>query len=74
MGSSPSFKTRRSRWPLTPFVYAPAWLSAPLRATAVVLVRSGRKGPRARRAFFAIRTLEYLRGVRLAGGSLRAPG
>jgi GT2 family glycosyltransferase len=73
MGASPSFKTRRSRWPLTPFVYAPAWLSAPLRGAAVALVRSGRKGPRARRAFFAIRTLEYLRGVRLAGGSLRAP-
>jgi GT2 family glycosyltransferase len=74
MGSSPSFKTRRSRWSLTPFVYAPAWLSAPLRGAAVALARSGRKGPRARRAFFAIRTLEYLRGVRLAGGSLRTPG
>jgi GT2 family glycosyltransferase len=74
MPASPSFKTRRSRWPLTPFVYAPAWLSAPLRGAAVALVRSGRQGPRARRAFFAIRTLEYLRGVRLAGGGLRRPG
>lgn len=70
MGASPSFKTRRSRWLLTPFVYAPAWLAAPLRAGAVALVKSGREGERARRAFFAIRTLEYLRGVRLAGGGL----
>ncbi len=68
MGASPSFKTRRSRWLLTPFLHVPAWLSAPLRAGAVVLARSGLKGPRARRAFFAVRTLEYLRGVRLAGG------
>lgn len=70
--ASPSFKTRRSRWMLTPFVYAPAWLAAPLRAAAVALVKSGLEGERARRAFFAIRTLEYLRGVRLAGGSLPA--
>lgn len=73
MAPGPSFKTRRSRWSLSPFVAAPAALSAPLRAGAVALARSGRKGPRARRAFFAIRTLEYLRGVRLAGGSLPAP-
>lgn len=74
MSASPSFKTRRSRWPLTPFVYLPAWLSAPLRAAAVLLARSGSRGERARRAFFAVRTLEYLRGVRLAGGSLRSGG
>jgi GT2 family glycosyltransferase len=67
MGASPSFKTRRSRWLLAPFVYLPAPLSAPIRAAAVALARSGRRGPRARRAFFAVRTLEYLRGVRLAG-------
>lgn len=73
MAPGPSFKTRRSRWSLSPFVAAPAALSAPLRAGAVALARSGRKGPRARRAFFAIRTLEYLRGVRLAGRRLPAP-
>lgn len=73
MGPGPSFKTRRSRWSLSPFVAAPAALSAPLRAGAAALARSGRKDPRARRAFFAIRTLEYLRGVRLSGRSLRAP-
>jgi glycosyltransferase involved in cell wall biosynthesis len=66
MGASPSFKTRRSRWLLTPFVHAPAFLSWPLRAAAVALVRSGRKGPRARRLFFAVRTMEHLRGVRTA--------
>lgn len=74
MAASPSFKTRRSRWLLTPFVYAPGWLAGPLRAAAVALVRSGRKGPRARSAFFAVRTLEYLRGVRLAGGGLPGAG
>lgn len=74
MAASPSFKTRRSRWLLTPLVYAPGWLGAPLRAAAVALVRSGRRGERARRAFFAVRTLEYLRGVRLAGGGLPRPG
>lgn len=74
MAASPSFKTRRSRWLLTPFLYTPGWLGAPLRAAAVGLVRSGRRGPRARRAFFAVRTLEYLRGVRLAGGVLPGPG
>jgi glycosyltransferase involved in cell wall biosynthesis len=68
LGPGPSFKTRRSRWLLTPLLHAPAWLSAPLRAVVVILVRSGLKGPRSRRAFFAVRTLEYLRGVRLAGG------
>jgi len=74
MGASPSFKTRRSRWLLVPFLHVPAWLSAPLRAGAVILARSGLKGPRARRAFFAVRTLEYLRGVRLAGGNLSGGG
>lgn len=74
MAASPSFKTRRSRWLLTPFLNAPAWLSAPLRAGAVALVKSGLKGPRARRSFFAVRTLEYLRGVRLAGGGLPGSG
>lgn len=74
MGASPSFKTRRSRWLLTPLLHAPAWLSAPLRAGAIALVKAGLKGPRARRAFFAVRTLEYLRGVRLAGGGLPGSG
>jgi GT2 family glycosyltransferase len=63
---APRFKTRRSRWLLTPFVAAPGILSAPLRAAAALVVRSGRTGERARRFFFAIRTLEYLRGARRA--------
>lgn len=74
MGASPSFKTRRSRWLLRPFLYVPAPLSAPIRAAAVALARSGRQGPRARRAFFAVRTLEYLRGVRLADRRLARLG
>jgi len=64
--AGPSFKTRRSRWLLTPFLLAPSFLSAPLRAGAELLVRSGLNTPRARRLFFAVRTLEYLRGARLA--------
>jgi GT2 family glycosyltransferase len=64
MGASPSFKTRRSRWLLSPFVTAPTVLSAPLRAAAVAIVRSGHNGPRARRFFFAVRTMEHLRGER----------
>lgn len=66
MGSSPSFKTRRSRWLLTPLVVAPAALARPLRDLAVALARSGRTGARLRRFFFSVRTLEYLRGVRSA--------
>jgi glycosyltransferase involved in cell wall biosynthesis len=66
MAASPSFKTRRSRWLLTPFVLAPSLLSMPLRAGAALLVRSGVNTPRARRLFFAVRTMEYLRGARRA--------
>lgn len=74
MGASPSFRTRRSRWLLAPLVRAPASLSAPIRAAAAALVLSGLRGPRARRAFFAVRTLEYLRGVRLADRRLSGLG
>jgi GT2 family glycosyltransferase len=66
LAGGPSFKTRRSRWLLAPFLPAPSFLSAPLRAAAVLLVRSGVNTPRARRLFFAVRTLEYLRGARRA--------
>jgi GT2 family glycosyltransferase/peptidoglycan/xylan/chitin deacetylase (PgdA/CDA1 family) len=66
MGSSPSFKTRRSRWLLAPLVVAPAAFGRPLRAVAVALARTGRTGSRLRRFFFSVRTLEYLRGVRSA--------
>ena len=66
MGASPSFKTRRSRWLLAPFVVAPAFLSWPLRAGAAALARSGPNTPRVRSIFFAVRTMEYLRGARLA--------
>jgi GT2 family glycosyltransferase len=69
LAPGPSFKTRRSRWSLSPFVVAPTALSAPLRAAAVAVARSGMTGPRARRFFFAVRTMEHLRGARLADGS-----
>lgn len=67
MGASPSFKTRRSRWLLAPLVAAPAFLSWPLRGGAAALARSGLNTPRVRSLFFAVRTMEYLRGARLAG-------
>jgi peptidoglycan/xylan/chitin deacetylase (PgdA/CDA1 family)/GT2 family glycosyltransferase len=66
MASAPSFKTRRSRWLLSPLVVAPAAFGGPLRRLAVALARSGRTGSRPRRFFFSVRTLEYLRGVRAA--------
>jgi glycosyltransferase involved in cell wall biosynthesis/peptidoglycan/xylan/chitin deacetylase (PgdA/CDA1 family) len=68
MGASPRFKSRRSRWLLAPLVAAPRALSAPIRTAAVALARSGTTGRWAKRLFFAIRTMEYLRGVRLARG------
>jgi GT2 family glycosyltransferase len=73
MAPGPSFKTRRSRWALSPFVLAPAAFSVPLRAGAVALARSGRRDPRSRRVFFAVRTMEHLRGSRMAGGAQRGP-
>jgi GT2 family glycosyltransferase/peptidoglycan/xylan/chitin deacetylase (PgdA/CDA1 family) len=62
--AGPAFHTRRSRWVLGPLVAAPEALSAPLRWGAGAVVRSGRDGPLARRLFFAVRTLEHLRGAR----------
>lgn len=66
MQGSPRFTTRRSRLLLAPFLALPATLSAPLRAGAAAIVRSGRNSPRLRRLFFAVRTLEYQRGRRAA--------
>jgi peptidoglycan/xylan/chitin deacetylase (PgdA/CDA1 family) len=62
----PDFHTRFASWPLTPLVSAPAALSWPLRAGAAALVRTGHRGRRLRRLFFAVRTLEYKRGAREA--------
>jgi peptidoglycan/xylan/chitin deacetylase (PgdA/CDA1 family)/GT2 family glycosyltransferase len=66
LDASPRFTTRRSRLLLQPFLLAPAALSWPLRAGASAIVRSRRNTPRLRRLFFAVRTLEYLRGRRAA--------
>jgi GT2 family glycosyltransferase/peptidoglycan/xylan/chitin deacetylase (PgdA/CDA1 family) len=66
LGRGPSFHTRRARWLLGPLVAAPAAASWPLRAAIVALVRRGRRGPLLRRLFFGLRTMEHLRGVRLA--------
>ncbi|MGN6258168.1 MAG: polysaccharide deacetylase family protein [Solirubrobacterales bacterium] len=64
---SPRFTTRRSKLLLSPLLHLPPACSAPLRALAVAVARSGRNTPRLRRVFFAARTVEYLRGWREAG-------
>jgi GT2 family glycosyltransferase/peptidoglycan/xylan/chitin deacetylase (PgdA/CDA1 family) len=66
MEGTPRFTTRRSRLLLSPFLRAPRALSRPLRLGAAAIVRSGRNTPRLRRLFFAVRSLEYLRGMREA--------
>lgn len=66
MEGTPSFTTRRSRLLLSPLLRGPRALSRPLRLGAAAIVRSGRNTPRLRRLFFAVRTLEYLRGKREA--------
>jgi GT2 family glycosyltransferase/peptidoglycan/xylan/chitin deacetylase (PgdA/CDA1 family) len=63
---TPRFTTRRSRLALTPFLRAPRAMSLPLRLGAAAIVRSRRNTPRLRRLFFAVRSLEYLRGKREA--------
>jgi GT2 family glycosyltransferase/peptidoglycan/xylan/chitin deacetylase (PgdA/CDA1 family) len=72
--NSPRFTSRRSRILLQPFLRLPAAFSWPLHFGACVLVRSRLNTPRLRRLFFAVRTLEYLRGRgaaerQTAGGS-----
>jgi GT2 family glycosyltransferase/peptidoglycan/xylan/chitin deacetylase (PgdA/CDA1 family) len=64
--NTPRFTSRRSRVLLRPFLALPAAFSWPLRAGACALVRSRLNTPRLRRLFFAVRTLEYLRGRRAA--------
>ncbi|HYQ79498.1 MAG TPA: polysaccharide deacetylase family protein [Solirubrobacterales bacterium] len=66
LDEGPAFHTRRSRWLLGPLVAMPEALSWPLRATAVALIRSGRREGWVRRLFFGLRTMEHLRGVRQA--------
>lgn len=66
MQGSPRFTTRRTRLLLTPLLRTPRGLSMPLRLGAATIVRSRRNTPRLRRLFFAVRTLEYLRGKQAA--------
>jgi GT2 family glycosyltransferase/peptidoglycan/xylan/chitin deacetylase (PgdA/CDA1 family) len=66
MQGSPRFTTRRTRLLLTPLLRAPRGLSLPLRLGAAAIVRSRRNTARLRRLFFAVRTLEYLRGKQAA--------
>jgi peptidoglycan/xylan/chitin deacetylase (PgdA/CDA1 family) len=65
-GRVADFKRRRDRWLLTPFVFAPEWASWPLRTGVAALARTGHLGPRLRTLFFAVRSMERLRGLRLA--------
>jgi peptidoglycan/xylan/chitin deacetylase (PgdA/CDA1 family)/glycosyltransferase involved in cell wall biosynthesis len=66
LANGPIFHTRRARWLLGPFIYAPAAVSRPLRSIVAALVRTGRRTSRLRRLFFAVRTMEHRRGARLA--------
>lgn len=62
--AGPTFRTRRSRWIFGPLAVLPAAIGAPVRGAAVAVAGSGRNTPRARRFFFAVRTMEYRRGLR----------
>jgi glycosyltransferase involved in cell wall biosynthesis len=66
----PTFHRRRDRWLLGPLVHAPEALSRPLCAVVSALVRSGHRGPRLRRLFFNMRTMEHLRGARVTRAAL----
>jgi GT2 family glycosyltransferase/peptidoglycan/xylan/chitin deacetylase (PgdA/CDA1 family) len=74
LAGAPSFHTRRSRWVLGPLTAAPAWVSWPLREAVIALVRSGLRGSLVRRLFFGLRTMEQLRGARMARTGDRGPG
>jgi glycosyltransferase involved in cell wall biosynthesis/peptidoglycan/xylan/chitin deacetylase (PgdA/CDA1 family) len=67
---APDFHTRASGWTLGRLVAAPSALVRPLSSAVAGLVRSGRRGDRVRRLFFAIRTLEYKRGARASRSDL----
>jgi peptidoglycan/xylan/chitin deacetylase (PgdA/CDA1 family)/GT2 family glycosyltransferase len=64
LDGGPRLHGRGQRCLLGPLVLAPAALSAPLRAAAASLVRSGRGGSRLLAAFMALRAMEYRRGAR----------
>jgi peptidoglycan/xylan/chitin deacetylase (PgdA/CDA1 family)/glycosyltransferase involved in cell wall biosynthesis len=66
----PTFHRRRDHWLLGPFVDAPEWVSRPLRAAVSALVRTGHRGPRLRRLFFNLRTMEHLRGAQVTREAL----
>ena len=65
-GRIQGFHRRRDRWVFGPFVRAPDAFCAPLRAGAAALARTGHTGERLRRLFFLVRTVERLRGARMA--------
>ena len=67
---APFFHTRTSGWTLGRLVAAPSALVRPLSSAIAGLVRSGRRGDRVRRLFFAMRTLEYRRGARASRSQL----
>jgi glycosyltransferase involved in cell wall biosynthesis/peptidoglycan/xylan/chitin deacetylase (PgdA/CDA1 family) len=68
------FTTRRSRAVFGALAAAPSFLSWPLRALAIQLVRSGRLDARTHRLFFAVQTMEYCRGSRHARRKVGAGG
>ena len=67
---SPRFDTRIARLMLTPLVVAPRALSAPIRWLAIGLFSQRSPGDGVLRFFFAVQTMERLRGAREARRAL----
>jgi GT2 family glycosyltransferase/peptidoglycan/xylan/chitin deacetylase (PgdA/CDA1 family) len=69
----PRFDTRRSRLILGSLAIAPSLISWPIRVLAVRLFSRARPGPRSHRLFFAVQTMERIRGAHEAERALRSP-
>jgi glycosyltransferase involved in cell wall biosynthesis/peptidoglycan/xylan/chitin deacetylase (PgdA/CDA1 family) len=70
LANDPHFHARLSRWLLGPLVYAPSAVSRPVRVAVASLARRDVGGDRTTEAFFAVRTMERLRGARAARRTL----
>ena len=68
----PRFDTRRARLILVPLAIAPSAVSSPIRSLAVRLFSRARPGPRSHRLFFAVQTMERIRGAHEAKRALRS--
>lgn len=67
LGRRRRFASRRAERVLAPLARAPSALSWPLRRLAITLFERGKPGGRGHRLFFAVQTMERVRGDREAG-------